>query len=187
MLSVLQFLQRPLFLFLLTASFIGCFPPGEEIPDRIIIDLENPVQQRLRNFQDQLQVDSLATYLADADPSLRYLSATGFGSMQTAAAKEFIPELSGLLADDYYDIRSAAAFALGQIGDPSAAKALLAAFQKRDSSEFAKPLRRDILIAVGKCGDKSLLPLLSSVNYANSDTLLIEGQAMGIYHFGLRK
>ena len=186
MLSV-NFLQRPLFLFLLLLGFAGCFPPGEQVPDRIIIDLEQADQQRLRNFQDQLQADSLATYLSNENPSLRYLAATGFGSMQTTDAKRHIPALTNLLSDEYYDIRSAAAFALGQIGDPAAADGLLAAFQKRDSSAFAKALRRDILVAVGKCGDKSLLPLLSSVNYANSDTLLLEGQALGIYHFGLRK
>lgn len=165
----------------------SCFPPGDKIPDRIIIDFNQSNQQRLRNFQDQLQTDSLATYLNHPDPSLRYLAALGFGSLANNEAKNYIDTLGRLLADDYYDIRSAAAFSLGQIGEPSAASLLTKAFQKTDSLYLAKFFRKNILEAIGKCGEAKLLPLLAAVDYPNSDTLIIEGQALGIYNYGLRK
>lgn len=166
--------------------FTSCFPPGDKVPDRIIIDFNQADQQRLRNFQDQLNTDSLATYLKDADPSLRYLAALGFGSLGTKEAKNYIDTLGQLLNDDYYNIRSAAAFSLGQIADPAAAPLLTQAFQKTDSLYLAKAFRKNILEAVGKCADKKLLPLLAAVDYSATDTLILEGQALGIYHFGLR-
>lgn len=178
-------IKHLIFLFgLLTLA--SCFPPGAEVSDAIVIDLNNPEQQKVRNFQDQLQADSLVTYLNSKNPTLRYLAAMGFGSFANRDAKKYIPVLAKLLEDEYYDIRTAAAFSLGQMRDDRVVNHLTKAFQKEDTTEIVKPFRKVILEAVGKSANKEMLPLMAAVEYPSTDTLISEGQALGIYQFGLR-
>ncbi|MEM8907035.1 MAG: peptidylprolyl isomerase [Bacteroidota bacterium] len=179
-------MRRKLFYLLLLYMFVsGCVPSSEEKLTEVILDLEDPIYQKIYDFQDQLLSDSLYPFFHHADPSYRYAAAMAFASIQDQAA---LDSLYILLQDDIIKVRTAAAYAIGQIGDPSAEEALVTAFQSQDSLLEQGMFNRAILEAVGKCGSITYLNALSTINtYLRTDTLLLEGQAWGIYRYALRQ
>ncbi|MBN1983853.1 MAG: peptidylprolyl isomerase [Chitinivibrionales bacterium] len=91
-----------------------------------------------------------------------------------------------LLSDKSQHVRSAAAYALGQIRSPRAEPALLQAFY-RENSVLVK---KDICEALGKCGTVAGLNFLLtqgvSLGVKNSDSVVQTGVAWGIYRFMLQ-
>lgn len=145
---------------------------------------KNPEFQSIYRLQDFQRKDDLITYFASEDPTYRYAAAMAFGSFRDSTV---IGNLAQLLQDPVSMVRQAAAYALGQIGSSKAESKLLAAFDRYDSLGTSTPVNAAILEAVGKCGTRSSLHYLSQVTtYKSSDTLLLEGQAFGIYRFSLR-
>ncbi len=168
-------------------GFFGCFPATEEKKKGVSIDFNDPSQRKVYDFQDQLKVDSLKHYLTDQDPALRFMSALSFASVGKDISGPYVDDLVKMLKDERLEIRSAAAYSLGQIGNPRAESDLIKAFQRNDSLGLAAGVNRSILEAVGKCGSINNLKALASVSTYNlKDTLLLEGQSLGIYRFGLR-
>lgn len=155
------------------------------------VDLKDPLFQRIHNMQDHSQLDSLYLYFRNPDPTYRYLAATAFGSIDTIGKSNeiaaAIDSLAVLLKDEVAEVRAAAAYALGQLGNAKAEPLLLQAFERTDTVGNYKKSNRAILEAVGKCGTLENLKLLSTITtYRPQDTLLLEGQAYGIYRFLLR-
>jgi cyclophilin family peptidyl-prolyl cis-trans isomerase len=86
------------------------------------------------------------------------------------------------------DVRAQAAFAIGQLGDEKGALKLISAFRNKDTISVNNPFNANILEAIGKTGNLSMLKSLASVKtYRVTDTMLISGQIKAIYHFMLRK
>jgi HEAT repeat protein len=180
--------QRFILPLLLAVVIIGssaCVPPTvEEIPTTIHIDVTDSLFQRISDWQDLRQADDLYPILRHPQPSYRYLAARAFASIQTPAA---IDSLAILLQDPVVAVRSMAAFAIGQTKNPAGLQPLIQGFVAEDTAMIYANAQRAILEAVGKCGDIDALQLLSSVStYTPQDTALLEGQAWGIYRFGLR-
>lgn len=181
-------------LFLLLLGILwqtGCVPPSEaEKMTDVKVDLKDPLFQRIHNMQDHSQFDSLYLYFRDPDPTYRYLAATAFGSIDQTDSIQLlaaIDSLAILLRDEVVEVRAAAAYALGQLGKTKAEPLLLQAFERTDTVGYFKKSNRAILEAVGKCGTLENLKLLSTITtYQPKDTLLLEGQAYGIYRFLLR-
>lgn len=163
----------------------GCVPPkAPEVYSELTIDHRDPLFQRIHNFQDQRLADSLYSYLKHPNPSYRYLAAMAFGSLRDSTA---VDSLAVLLADDFDEVRAAAAYAMGQTGAVRALPMLTAAFVATDTAGDYANTNRSILEAVGKCGDEKTLALLAGIStYRATDTLLLEGQAWGIYRLGIR-
>ncbi len=171
----------------LVLILVGCFPEQEQKESRVVVDFSNPAQQKIYNFQDRLLADSLSNYFQHEDPTIQFLSTLSFASLGKENALPHINELIKQLDDERIEIRSAAAYALGQIGDNRAEQALIKSFERDDSLNNAASVNRTILEAVGKCGRIENLKAMASVStYNPTDTLLLEGQALGIYRFGLR-
>ncbi|MCL0138047.1 hypothetical protein M2T37_27590, partial [Klebsiella pneumoniae] len=62
------------------------------------------------------------------------------------------------------------------------------AFVQTDTAGQYARANAAILEAVGKCASPDYLKLLATTKtYRPTDTLLLQGQAWGIYRFGLRK
>ncbi len=159
-------------------------PVKEEKLTEVKIDLKNPILQKIYNFQDQRNTDSLLVFFDHKDPSYRYASAMAFGSVQDEKA---IEDLAILLNDDIEKVRIAAAYALGQTKDNKAEQFLINAFQKGDSLFQSVQFNRTVLEAVGKCATENYLEALSTIKtYSQKDTILLEGQAWGIYRYALR-
>ena len=164
----------------------ACVPPQEpEVLTEIQTDiLGDPVFQKIYHFQDQLLTDSIYLYFRHPDPTWRKTAALSIASIRDSSA---VDSLALLLNDPIPDVRTAAAYALGQTGAASAESYLIKAFNGYDSLGLYTHTNATILEAIGKCGGKTSLAHLSSVRtYQNGDTLLLLGQARGIYRFGLR-
>jgi cyclophilin family peptidyl-prolyl cis-trans isomerase/HEAT repeat protein len=174
-----------IFLLLISVTvFTQCIPPTEEVITDINIDFKEKKLQRLYLFQDQQKSDSLFQFLRDKDPTFRYMSAMAFGSLQDARA---LDSLEILLQDPSDDVKVAAAYAIGQIGESASEEKLLAAFDQMDSSGVHHHSNAAILEAIGKSSTKKYLNPLSAVStYQSTDTLLLEGQAWSIYRYALR-
>ena len=156
----------------------------EEPITEVTLDVNDPVFQRIYDYQDKQQLDSLLSYTNHFDPSYRYLVANGLASFQS---KDGLDSLYKLLQDPVMKVRTAAAYAIGQIREPSSAKELLDAFKTKDTLDVNNPYNAAILEAVGKLGGQSLLPALATVStYRVTDSLLLQGQVNAIYNYGLR-
>lgn len=161
-------------------------PPPPGVPKSAIVnlDLRNPLVQKLYNLRDERKVDSLRIYLNDKEATLRYLAALSFASFRDSTA---IGALVPLLHDTVDDVRTAAAFSLGQIGSPKCERPLIDAFASDDTNSLHQRFNAVVLEAVGKCGSRASLKNIAAVTtYLPTDTLLLEGQCRAIYRFGLR-
>ena len=174
-----------LFLLIISAFiFTQCVPPTEEKLADVHVDFTNPNLQRLYDLQDKGMTDSLFHYFRHKDPTFRYMAGLAFASIKDTMA---IDSMFGLLHDPVDEVRVAAAYALGQIGNARAEQHLLDVFDRYDTTGVSKYFNSAILEAIGKCGSENLLGALAAIStYRLTDTLLMEGQAWGIYRYGLR-
>lgn len=174
------------FLTLYIGIFIySCVPVTQEVITDINLEITDPTLQKVYNFQDKAEVDSLYSYFEHPDPTYRYAAAMAFASIQDSNA---LAKIHPLLKDGNQDVRVAAAYAIGQIGHPSGESLLFNNFERQDSTKQWQRSNSAILEAVGKCGSKKGLEYLCKIkSYDLNDTLLLLGQARGIYRFGLRK
>ena len=119
---------RYLTILLLGGVLLACIPPSDEPTEvAVVLDLNDPVTQRIYDYQNDRRTDSLLGYLTDANPSYRYQAARAFGSFP-ALAPPVRDSLARRLSDPQPLVREAAAYSLGQSGDSTAAAALLANF-----------------------------------------------------------
>lgn len=165
--------------FLLSLS--ACQPLDFNQSTKIDKRISSPIVQKIYELQDQQEVDSLLPLLSDKNATKRYWATLAFASIKD---KSVVDTLATLLNDPIADIRTVAAYALGQIGKEEAQTALVNAF---DQSDTTGQFNKAILEAIGKLGDAENLELISSVqSYQPNDTTLIEGQALSIYRYMLR-
>jgi len=98
-----------------------------------------------------------------------------------------VDSLNLLLNDPVEKVKVAAAYAMGQIGKEAAEDKLIAAFDQFDTLALSKYANAAILEAVGKCASEKYLEALSTIStYRLTDTVLLEGQAWGLYRYALR-
>ena len=165
----------------------GCLPADPSAVDvsrDLDIDFADPTLRRIAELQDRMAADSLLDYFDAAEPERRYLAARAFGSLRADSA---VGPLIGLLADPILEVRTMAAYALGQQGAPEAAPALTEAFERFDTAGFYAPFHRALLEAIGKVGDTAALRALATVStYRPRDTMLQLGRVQGLYRMGLR-
>lgn len=176
-----------IFCFFTTVLFFNACVPPEYNRDKfegIAVDFSDKQVQDIYNLLERQSADSLIRYLSSSNPTLRYVAATAFGSLKE---KKALDSLAHLLKDEFVDVRIAAAYAMGQIGESRAENILLAAYEKHDTiGTFAK-FNATIMEAVGKCGTAARLRDLCAIStFKMTDTLLLEGQAYGIYRYGIR-
>jgi len=170
--------------FIVTLLGPGCVPPEEVVLTEVTRDLKDSTLQQIIIWQDRDQADSLLSFFSDRDPSYRYAAAMAFGSTKNIFG---LDSLTKLLYDPIPEVRVAAAYAIGQMGDPRGAPFLMAAFEQTDTTGIFRSSNAAILEAVGKCAPRETLQLLSTIStYKATDTMLLTGQAWGIYRFALR-
>jgi cyclophilin family peptidyl-prolyl cis-trans isomerase/HEAT repeat protein len=179
-----RIIALPLFMLLGLTWQWSCLPPSEKVLTDIHLDMADPLLQKIHNFQDEHLVDSLYPFFRHEDPTYRYLAALAFASIRDAGAND---SLALLLDDPISQVRAAAAYAMGQAGAASAVPLLIGAFARTDTAGLYWDANYAILEAVGKCGSAEELKAMAEITtYQARDTLLLEGQARGIYRFALR-
>ena len=162
----------------------SCVPPSNEI----ITDINNAnsdlVYQGIYNHQDKQNIDSVLLYFNHSNPGYRLAAVNAMASIQSELS---IDSLVEILEDPIIEVRSAAAYALGQIGNLETVDPLMNAFVNKDTSDVDNVFNSTILEAIGKTGNKSLLDALASVeSYRITDTLLLIGQSRAIYRYANR-
>ncbi|MEY4936602.1 MAG: hypothetical protein RIS64_2961 [Bacteroidota bacterium] len=175
-----------IFCILIACTMTRCVPPeyGRVQYSGINIDFRDPNVQLLYMLQDRQNVDSLSRYFRDRNPTYRYIAAMAFASIKD---KKVVDSLIVMLKDTMADVRLAAAYALGQIEDRKAETALISSFRPLDTAGQKARFNATVLEAIGKCGGTKNLSLLTSIKtFKIRDTILLEGQALGIYRYGLR-
>jgi len=162
----------------------SCVPVEEKVQTPFDVRLSSQAIRHAYDLQNKQDKDSLILLLKSDDPSSRYAAARAFASFRDSSA---LPALFPLLNDPQQQIRVMAAFAIGQIGSNTAEGMLTAAFDGRDSARLYQESNGIILEAMGKLGSQKYLRALSTIsNYLPTDTLLLLGQARGIYRYALR-
>lgn len=159
----------------------SCVPPSNEI----ITDINNAnsdlVYQGIYNHQDKQNIDSVLLYFNHSNPGYRLAAVNAMASIQSELS---IDSLVEILGDPIIEVRTAAAYALGQIGNLETVDPLMNAFVNKDTSDVDNVFNSTILEAIGKTGNKSLLDALASVeSYRITDTLLLLGQSRAIYRY----
>lgn len=138
-------------------------------------------EKEILRLQDQRSLGDgkLLAYLNDANPQLRFRALIALANIQdtsTAGAA------ASRLNDPDAKVRTAAAFALGQIGLRGMEDSLLTHLnQEKDLSTSAR-----ILEALGKIGDERALDQVVDETFAGKDSSLVPEQVMSIGRFALR-
>ena len=173
-----------LLFFTLSVLLFQCVPPEEVVLTEVTRDLRDSTLQEIIRYQDEQKTAALLPFFNDKDPSYRYAAAMAFGSTKDKTA---LDSLAKLLKDPIQEVRVAAAYAIGQLGEERGATILMGAFEQYDTARQFVKSNGIILEAVGKCAPKETLKLLTGIStYKATDTLLLEGQAYGIYRFAMR-
>src|SRR5690606_9632374 len=140
--------------------------------------------QQIYDLQDRRSTDSLYPYFTAEDPTYRYLAAMAMASIRDSTA---LDSLFSLLKDPIEAVRTAAVYAIGQIGSARAVDPLIGAFEAKETPGYFRRTNGSIPEAVGKCGAEDHLRSLSTVTtYVPTDTALLLGQVRGVYRFALR-
>lgn len=177
-------LKYTLFL-LLSVILFQCVPPEEVVLTEVTRDLRDSTLQQIIRYQDEQKTAELFKFFRDKDPSYRYAAAMAFGSTKDKTA---LDSLAKLLKDPIQEVRVAAAYAIGQLGDERGATLLMDAFEQYDTARQFVKSNGIILEAVGKCAPEETLKLLTGIStYKATDTLLLKGQAYSIYRFAMRE
>lgn len=172
-----------LILFLASIFLVGCYPPEEAPVEGVVVDLNDDASRRIYDWQNNRQADSLLSYLAGPNASLRYLTVRAFGSFPEVSDAA-LDSIVSRLRDRNPDVKTAAAYAVGQLGEERFADSLGIAF---DTLGIQKEYNATLLAAVGKIGSARHLGQITDViTYQNKDTLLLAGQAWSIFYFARR-
>lgn len=178
------------FFLLLLAALTACYPPAAPVYEGVVVDLNDAAARRVYDHQNNRQTDSLLYYLDDDNPSLRYLAVRAFASYPTAP-EGVVDSLIRRLKDRNTDVRTVAAYAVGQLGEERHADTLSLAF---DTTGTLKGYNAAVLAAVGKTGTAAHLRQLTDVTTYRADparnrpldTLLSAGQAWSVFYFARR-
>ncbi len=163
----------------------SCVPPSDVTDLSVNVDLSNEVHQTILNAKDTRDVDIILSYMSSEDLSERYLAVEACASIIDERLHS--PLTSVLNADPSTEMRTIAAYALGQQNDLAVEDALIRSFQSQDTVDYNTAVRGAILEAIGKCGTEKTLNLISTVtSYTSENNHLLLGQARAIYRYGLR-
>lgn len=166
-------------------SIAACVPVEEKIEAPFDTSLKNQSVRHIYMLQIRQEKDSLLQYIKSDEPSIRYAVARALASFHDSTSLE---ALLPLLQDANGKVRAMAAEAVGLMGFLRAEAQLTAAFDGRDSARLYLEANGAILEATGRVGSMHFLRALSTIsNYQYIDTLLLLGQARGIYRYALRE
>jgi cyclophilin family peptidyl-prolyl cis-trans isomerase len=175
-------------LFTLALSLFSCGNPQNIQNDEAdFLDFSDAIVQEIYKLQNQRDAKALIPFLKDETAVNRYLAAMALASVQDSSVQT-LAALGEMLRNKNEDesIRAVAAYALGQTKSNQATQPLLDAFQPK-VSKASFLVNAQILEAIGRCADEKYLKYLSAApDYLPTDTLMLEGQANGIYRYELR-
>lgn len=181
-------MNRLIFLLAFAAVILvqSCDSGAVELPETTTnYSINNPTIQEIFDLQDRRSAKDLMVFFDHQDATYRYLTAMALASIQDTT-DETIERLTEATNDEDENVRYAALLALGQTHSEKAVKPLMSAF-KNDLATADNRLNAMVLEGIGKCAPPNYLSyLVKPSTFAVNDTILLEGQARGIYEFMLR-
>ena len=171
--------------FIVVLFVVGCVPPTNQASKTVNIDLGNEDIQRIIDYRNTENIDSLIAYFDNNDATLRYLAVESFASIKSPG---HLTQIGNLLTDSSSEVKAMAAYALGQQGESSIVEDLVRAFRGKDTVSVSNAPNGMVLEAIGKVEDsmKYLKFLAEQDQYRTIDTLLLTNQAKAIYRYALR-
>lgn len=167
--------------FLTLSAFYGCLPPDEP-NDSIDLNLQYSEHRQIVKWQNSRLTDSLLLMLSHSEASVRYNACIALASVQDSSAIGYLSEL--LLNDPVNEVKHAAAYALGQTYNASAAPLLQHAFKSKADENFNPETNGLILEALGKTADLSTLNLIATAKpYNENEVSLWRGKALALMRF----
>lgn len=164
--------------------------PAEDTSGDLLLSTEvdytfqDSMVREIAQRQISQDFDLIYPYFKHPVATYRYAAAKAFASMPSSSE---VDSLAFLLDDPSLQVRTMAAYAIGQSGEPRAQELLIKAFRQYDSLSANNVFNAAILEAIGKCGDGNYLNALTTIStYQKTDTVLLEGQLWGIYRYMLR-
>lgn len=127
----------------------------------------------IHRLQDERNSKQLLPFLRAKSPAHRELAAIAYGSIRDTAARRFL--LITLFTDQVPQVRSAAAYAIGQLYDSSSAVELMRALRL----EIIVGVQRTIMEALGKSADAAVVQFFDAFDGEQEE--LKEGHAMGMF------
>jgi cyclophilin family peptidyl-prolyl cis-trans isomerase/HEAT repeat protein len=138
----------------------------------------DPILRQIYSAGYHRNTDSLLAFFQNSEPLYRKEAALFFASGHDSTAA---PKLILLLKDPDKDVRTAAAFALGQIGSLNVSPALIShAGEEKETS-----VNRYVLEAIGQSASKQSVAFLSA--FQSRDSLEEAGVSWGLYRATNRK
>ncbi len=140
---------------------------------------ESQFEQILRTEDQRLACEQLEPFLSDLEPRVRVRAIEAIGRIQTPGCT---PALHRMLDDANHNVRAAAAFALGQIGNPDSEARLITKIRAKDI--VAVKVR--LLEALGKLGSEASMPTLLK-QLSSLESALRAEAALSVGRFALRQ
>lgn len=171
-------------LVLFIALFSACVPNNPKNVIGFNMNLTSKDVQQAFEAGYKHANDTLFELLHDANPTIRFITLNSFASSSDST---LIDSIAPLLKDSEEKVRTTAAYVLGQLRSVKAEHYLIDAFVKFDSLNNSGLFNATILEALGKCGSRNSLQLMTSVkSYTHTDSLLTSGLAKGVFRYALR-
>lgn len=174
------------FLVIVSFAILGCGDRPVELPSSTVAySLNNPTVQEIFDLQDRRSSKELMVFFNHPEATYRYITAMAFASIQDTS-DAVIEALAEATNDQDPNVRLAAIYSLGQTYHIKATLPLVKAF-KNDLATANNEHNALVLEGIGKCAPKEYLDfLIKPKKYTTKDTLLLDGQAKGVYRFALR-
>jgi len=134
------------------------------------------VIRKIHDLADRRDAGGLLPYLKDADPNYRGEALFCLGSVQESGVADSI---YSAMQVEQQRVRMMGAWALGQANNPASVP-LIKKVLETEKDELVRGMCYE---ALGKCGNEEDLNFLAAVECPLQET---EGQAMGIFRFGMR-
>ncbi len=174
--------------FLLLAAALGifssCEPKVESHVDQpLTIDFSDTAFISLWYAEVRKDTAMIRSYLEAADPMRQYAALM---ALSTTPSHHWSSDLIQLLDAPQKQIRTRAAFSLGQSGDASVLSDLKNAFNNKDSLMQDQHFNATVLEAVGKLGGpREAIELISTQSYSPRDSILNLGRLRALYQIAL--
>ena len=143
---------------------------------QVVNKYNDSVIREIHDLGDRRDAGGLLPYLKNADPNYRGEALFCLGSVQASGIADTI---FSAMQVDHDRVRMIGAWALGQTNHPSAVKVLRKVLEK-ETNELVRGMCYE---ALGKCGSEDDLNFIATIGCPLEAT---EGQAMGIFRFGMR-
>lgn len=157
---------------------------SEKVITEVNINLDSAAFQKVYDHRDRWEIDSLLPFFHHKDPSFRAFSARIISDIGDGSIAK---QLGSLLSDTIPEVRRAALYSLGQLRSPESVPYLMEVFSQQDTMGVDPLAFKYALEGIGKCGDSSYLSALATIStYTYKDTLLLQGQALGILNMAYR-